>query len=54
MAEIVVETDELDHSWCHTVGYISPMVAAAAVGGHVCSRPIATDDASRLMAAGAR
>ena len=32
-ADIVVETGELDQSWCHTVGYVSPLVAAAAVGG---------------------
>ena len=29
---IVVETGELDQSWCHTVGYLSPILAAAAVG----------------------
>ena len=29
-ADVVVETDELDQSWCHTVGYVSPLVAAAA------------------------
>jgi fructoselysine-6-P-deglycase FrlB-like protein len=28
-ADIVLETLELDRSWCHTVGYVSPMVAAA-------------------------
>ena len=26
-ADIVVETEELDQSWCHTVGYVSPIVA---------------------------
>jgi fructoselysine-6-P-deglycase FrlB-like protein len=54
MAEIVVETVELDHSWCHTVGYISPMVAAAAVGAHLSSRPLATEDVVALMDAGTR
>jgi glucosamine--fructose-6-phosphate aminotransferase (isomerizing) len=29
VADIVVETVEMDRSWCHTVGYVSPMVAAA-------------------------
>jgi DNA-binding MurR/RpiR family transcriptional regulator len=33
LAEIVVETVEIDQSWCHTVGYLSPIVAAASVGG---------------------
>ena len=30
--EIVVETVEMDQSWCHTVGYLSPILAAAAIG----------------------
>lgn len=52
LAEITVETVELDHSWCHTVGYVSPMIAAAAVGAHLSSRPVAADDVVALMAAG--
>jgi fructoselysine-6-P-deglycase FrlB-like protein len=32
LADIVVTTDEADQSWCHTVGYLSPILAAAAVG----------------------
>ena len=39
-ADIVVETDELDQSWCHTVGYLSPLVAAAAVAAHLDRRPV--------------
>ena len=34
-AEIVIETGELDQSWCHTVGYLSPVVAGAALAGLV-------------------
>lgn len=45
LAAIVVDTGELDQSWCHTVGYLSPLVAAAAVGAHITGRPI--DDAFR-------
>lgn len=30
--DIVVETLERDQSYCHTVGYVSPMIAAHAVG----------------------
>ena len=33
LAELVVTTDEQDQSWCHTVGYLSPMVAGAVVAG---------------------
>jgi fructoselysine-6-P-deglycase FrlB-like protein len=29
-ADLVLATVELDRSWCHTVGYVSPLVAAAA------------------------
>ena len=40
LADIVVETDELDQSWCHTVGYLSPLVAATAVGAHIAGRSV--------------
>ena len=30
-ADIVLATGELDASWCHTVGYLSPLIAATAV-----------------------
>ena len=33
LAELVVTTEEQDQSWCHTVGYLSPMVAGAVVAG---------------------
>ena len=32
LADVVVETDELDQSWCHTVGYLSPIAAAVGRG----------------------
>lgn len=38
LADIVVETAELDQSWCHTVGYVSPIVASVAVGREVMVR----------------
>ncbi len=38
IAEITVATVELDHSWCHTVGYLSPLVAATSVGAHLSGR----------------
>ena len=40
LADLVVETDELDQSWCHTVGYVSPLVVAAAIGAHLTGRPV--------------
>jgi glutamine---fructose-6-phosphate transaminase (isomerizing) len=53
LAEIVVETEELDQSWCHTVGYLSPLVAAAAAGVHLSGRTLDGAAASRLVASGA-
>jgi fructoselysine-6-P-deglycase FrlB-like protein len=54
LAEITVETVELDHSWCHTVGYTAPMIAATAIGAHLSARPVAAEDIVALLAAGAR
>ena len=47
LADVVVETEELDQSWCHTVGYVSPLVAATAIGAHLVGRPV---DAAFRMA----
>ena len=54
LAGIVVETDELDHGWCHTVGYLSPIVAAAAVGAHLSGRSLDAAAVEELVAAGTR
>ena len=54
LAETVIETVELDHSWCHTIGYVSPLVAAAAVGAHLASRSIDPRDVRSLLAGGTR
>jgi fructoselysine-6-P-deglycase FrlB-like protein len=40
LADIVVETGELDQGWCHTVGYLSPIVAGTAVGIHLAKRAV--------------
>jgi fructoselysine-6-P-deglycase FrlB-like protein len=52
LADIVVTTGELDESWCHTIGYLSPILAAAAVAGHLTSRPITGRAARAALAAG--
>ena len=54
LAAIVVETEELDHGWCHTVGYLSPILAGAAVGAHLSSRPLDSATVRRLLADGTR
>jgi glutamine---fructose-6-phosphate transaminase (isomerizing) len=53
IAEIVVETSELDQSWCHSVGYVSPMVAGAAIGAHLTGEPLDGAAVAALLAAGA-
>jgi fructoselysine-6-P-deglycase FrlB-like protein len=44
-ADIVVQTPLVDRSWCHTVGYVSPLLALTAIAGAAdeaaCSRVIA-------------
>ena len=52
LADIVVTTDELDQSWCHTVGYLSPLVAAVAVGADLRAEQTGAAAISTLLAAG--
>lgn len=54
LVDLVVETHELDQSWCHTVGYLSPILAAAAVGAHLSGRAVDGEEVARLLATGAR
>jgi glucosamine--fructose-6-phosphate aminotransferase (isomerizing) len=49
--QLVVATEELDASWCHTVGYVSPLLVAAAVGGHLTGRALEPEPVASLMAA---
>ncbi|HSL98296.1 MAG TPA: hypothetical protein VK831_06965 [Candidatus Deferrimicrobiaceae bacterium] len=52
LAEIVVTTEEQDQSWCHTVGYLSPIAGLAAVAGHLTNRAVRPDAVRELLAAG--
>ena len=54
LADLVVETGELDQGWCHTVGYLSPVLAGAAVGAHLSGRRLDPDAVTSLLATGAR
>jgi glucosamine--fructose-6-phosphate aminotransferase (isomerizing) len=40
LADHVLATEEQDQSWCHTVGYLSPVVVAAALGGELRGEPL--------------
>lgn len=53
VAEIVVETGELDQSWCHSVGYVSPMLASAVVGARLTGSALDGAAVAALLAAGA-
>ena len=51
-ADLVVATAELDQSWCHTIGYLAPILAATAVAGHLTGSAVDPGAARRLLAAG--
>jgi fructoselysine-6-P-deglycase FrlB-like protein len=53
VADIVLETGELDQGWCHSVGYLSPLVASAVVGAQLGGRPLNGDAVAALVGAGA-
>jgi fructoselysine-6-P-deglycase FrlB-like protein len=50
---LVIATEELDQSWCHTVGYLSPLIAATAVAAHLARQPVDPGEVRFLLAAGA-
>ena len=52
LVDVVVTTDEADQSWCHTIGYLSPILAALAVAGHVTGSHPAPSDVRAALAAG--
>jgi fructoselysine-6-P-deglycase FrlB-like protein len=54
LAGIVVTTDEMDQSWCHTIGYVAPLLAAAAAGSIISGRRLEPGTISQLMAMGSR
>jgi glucosamine--fructose-6-phosphate aminotransferase (isomerizing) len=52
LADIILETGELDQSWCHTVGYLAPIVAGIAVASELRSTPIDREAIDDLLATG--
>lgn len=53
LADLVVTTEEADQSWCHTIGYLSPVLAALAVAGHVTGKAPDAAAVRAALAAGA-
>ena len=51
-ADVVVATVEMDRSWCHTVGYVSPIVVAAVAASFLADGSAATAGLGRRMADG--
>ena len=50
---MVVETVEMDHGWCHTVGYLSPILAAAAIADELAGRSVDAGIVRELLLSGA-
>jgi glutamine---fructose-6-phosphate transaminase (isomerizing) len=40
IAEMTLATGEQDQSWCHTVGYLSPILAATAIAAELRTQPL--------------
>ena len=40
LGDLVLATREQDQSWCHTVGYLSPVLAAAVIAGELQGAPL--------------
>lgn len=40
LADLVLITEEQDQSWCHTVGYLSPLIVAAALAADLRGVPL--------------
>jgi fructoselysine-6-P-deglycase FrlB-like protein len=52
-SELVVETVEMDQGWCHTVGYLAPILAAAAIADELADRAVDAGLVRDLLASGA-
>lgn len=52
IADISISTDEMDQSWCHTVGYLTPILVATAVGTHLAGWQIPATGIRLLLESG--
>jgi fructoselysine-6-P-deglycase FrlB-like protein len=50
--DLIVDTVEMDQGWCHTVGYVAPLVALTAIGGHLAASAVDAASVERLLADG--
>jgi glutamine---fructose-6-phosphate transaminase (isomerizing) len=51
-ADAVLATPLVDRSWCHTVGYISPLTAGLTLAGAASGEPVDPDAVGELVSAG--
>jgi glucosamine--fructose-6-phosphate aminotransferase (isomerizing) len=54
IAHLVLATGEQDQSWCHTVGYLSPILAAAAISAELRGQPLEPTALGDLLGAAAQ
>lgn len=52
LADLLLVTRELDQSWCHTIGYLAPLLAGVAVGAVIRDTPDGAGQVQALLAAG--
>jgi fructoselysine-6-P-deglycase FrlB-like protein len=52
LADLLLVTRELDQSWCHTIGYLAPLLAGVAVGAILRGTPDGAGEVQALLAAG--
>lgn len=52
--DLVVETVEMDQGWCHTIGYLAPLIAATAIGADLSGADPGATRIRDLLADGAR
>jgi len=52
LADVILATREQDQSWCHTIGYLAPLLAGVAVGAVIGQAGDGADRIQALLAAG--
>ena len=52
LARDVITTDEQDQSWCHTVGYLSPLIAGVCLHAAITGAELPAVAVERQVAAG--
>lgn len=51
LADVVIDTGVADRSWCHTVGYVAPILAGGLVAAELVGAPLDPDPIARFLEA---